>query len=118
MGDHLSLPASKYPTMSLLSGAQLLSHGHAFVCYVLPVVSPHVVVGTCLWSYICVNVMGCHVPLCLFLAGSVVTFYLWFGVSPLRGSESSRRVQTLKLKFLPTDSNHFFIGTNMVSTTF
>lgn len=76
----------------------------------------------------CVNVMQCHVPLLrsLFLAGNVVTFdlrcgiflplliYLALRVSP-RDAAKTGPLQTLHLKFLPTDSNHFFIGTNMVS---
>lgn len=123
--------SSKYPTMSLPSGTQLLSRGHLilFVMYrgVL-FVSPQRLMGTYPWSYMCsVNVMQCRVPLLhsLFQAGNVVTFHLWFGffpprlpalrVSP-RDAAKTGPSQSLHLKFLPTDSNHFFIGTNMVST--
>lgn len=78
-------------------------------------------------SMCAVNVMQCHVPVLhsLFLAGNVVTFHLRFGIflpllaclalrSP-RDAVKTGTLQTLHLKFLPTDSNHFFIGTNMVS---
>lgn len=61
---------------------------------------------------------------CLF--GSNLTSDLLFYFSPLYASFQSLRgsprdvvktgpLHTLLLKFLPTDSNHFFIGTNMVS---
>lgn len=80
--------SSKYPTMSLPSGTQLLSRGHLilFVMYrgVL-FVSPQRLMGTYPWSYMCsVNVMQCRVPLLhsLFQAGNVVTFHLWFGFFP------------------------------------
>lgn len=61
---------------------------------------------------------------CLF--GSNLTSDLLFYFSSLYASFQSLRgsprdvvktgpLHTLLLKFLPTDSNHFFIGTNMVS---
>lgn len=73
-----------------------------------------------------VNVMQCCVPwVGLFLDGKFVTFdLLVFAFSPSlallclrvspRDAVKTGPLQTLHLKFLPTDSNHFFIGTNMV----
>lgn len=83
-------------------------------------------------TYVCgVNVMQCHVPpVGFFLDGKFVTFdFLVLVFSPSPDSALPLRVsprdavktgplQTLHLKFLPTDSNHFFIGTNMVRIFF
>lgn len=129
---HCQPLGSKYPTMSLPSGTQLLSRGHKILfvmCCWLLFVSPQRLMETYLWSCMCrVNVQQRCVPLLhgLFLAGNVVTFHLCSGtflplldclalrVSP-REAVKMGPLQTLHLKFLPTDSNHFFIGTNMVS---
>lgn len=129
---HCQPLGSKYPTMSLPSGTQLLRRGHTilFVMYCgLLCLSLQHSMGTCPRSYMrSVNVMQCRVPLLhsSFLAGNDVTFDLWFGIFlPLsaclalrvtpRDAVKTGPLQTLHLKFLPTDSNHFFIGTNMVS---
>lgn len=98
---HCQPLGSKYPTMSLPSGTQLLCRGHTilFVMYCgLLFLSPQHLMGTYLWSYMCsVNVIQCRVPLLhsLFLAGNVVTFDLWFGIfSPSPDLSGSQGITT------------------------
>lgn len=94
---------------TLLSLASLL--------HIQTAISPY---GPPMWC----SVVFQFVPLLFF--GSNLTSDLLFYFSPLYASFQSLRgsprdvvktgpLHTLLLKFLPTDSNHFFIGTNMVS---
>lgn len=87
-------------------------------------VSLQSMMGACLWSCMCtVNVMQRHAHvLCAFgwKCNLSPMVWLFFCLSwPLRSPRDAVKTgmsQALHLKFLPTDSNHFFIGTNMVST--
>lgn len=50
--------------------------------------------------------------------GSLPSLSICLALRSPRNAVKTATLQSLHLKFLPTDSNHFFIGTNMVSGYF